>query len=186
MLSYYWIVLFVTSLKYPRSLGSQPVELDRYPAVSILIATFNERFVIERSLDAVKNLDYPLARVQVVVADDSTDSTIHVIDEKVKELNKLGIRGVVSRRQSRDSFKCGALNQAMKLVDGEYVLLLDADSIIPPDILSKGVYALETHPRTSFVSFRYGHYNRNYNLVTRLFPNSRHWRYTLKNGFLLD
>jgi hypothetical protein len=28
---------------------------------------------------------------------------------------------------------------------------------------------MESHPRASFVSFRYGHYNRNYNLITRLF-----------------
>jgi hypothetical protein len=28
---------------------------------------------------------------------------------------------------------------------------------------------METHPRASFVSFRYGHYNRNYNMITRLF-----------------
>ncbi len=57
----------------------------------------------------------------------------------------------------------------MEKVTGEFVLLLDADSIVPPDVLSKGIDAMETHPRASFVSFRYGHYNRNYNMITRLF-----------------
>jgi len=52
---------------------------------------------------------------------------------------------------------------------GEYVLLLDADSVVSPDAITKGIDTMERHPRASFVSFRYGHYNRNYNLVTRMF-----------------
>ena len=75
----------------------------------------------------------------------------------------------MSRRPSREYFKCGALNKAMEQVMGDFVLLLDADSIVPPDVLSKGIDAMESHPRASFVSFRYGHYNRNYNMITRLF-----------------
>jgi cellulose synthase/poly-beta-1,6-N-acetylglucosamine synthase-like glycosyltransferase len=172
-LSYYWMVLLVSSIKYPRNLGSKKVNLDYHPVVSILIATFNERFVIERSLDAIKNLDYPRHRIQVVVADDSNDLTAEIIDDKVRELNRSGIKAIVSRRASRENFKCGALNKAMGFVVGEYVLLLDADSIIPPDILGKGIVALESHDRTSFVSFRYGHYNRNYNKVTKLFALSQ-------------
>ncbi|MFI5422283.1 MAG: glycosyltransferase, partial [Nitrososphaerales archaeon] len=39
----------------------------------------------------------------------------------------------------------------------------------PSDILTKGINALEDHARTAFVSFRYGHYNRNFNTVTKLF-----------------
>ncbi len=172
-LSYYWIILFGASLKYPRILGKRNVRLDYHPMVSILIASFNEKFVIERSLAALKDLDYPKSKLQVVVADDSTDQTVDIIDEAVRELNRSGIRAIVSRRPTREHFKCGALNKAMNLVEGEYVLLLDADSVISPDTLNKGIDALESHTRTSFVSFRYGHYNRNYNLVTRLFALSQ-------------
>ena len=172
-LSYYWVILLGASIKYPRSLGNRNVRLDYHPMVSILIASFNEKFVIERSLEAMKNLDYPRSKLQIVVADDSTDQTVGIIDEKVRDLNRSGIRAIVSRRSTREHFKCGALNKAMGLVEGEYVLLLDADSIISPDILNKGVDALESHARTSFVSFRYGHYNRGYNLVTRLFALSQ-------------
>jgi len=103
------------------------------------------------------------------VADDSNDQTVQIVDEKVKDLNAEGIATVVSRRVNRDAFKSGALNKAMEMVIGQFVLLLDADSIVPPDLLSKGIHAMESHPRASFVSFRYGHYNRNYNMITRLF-----------------
>ena len=168
-LEYYWLVLLGTSTKYPRDLGSNVVSLEKHPTVSILIASYNEKYVIERSLEAMKHLDYPKDKLQVVIADDSNDQTVEIVDEKVRDLNAAGIRTVVSRRPSRDAFKCGALNKAMELVVGEFVLLLDADSIVPPDVLTKGIDAMETHPRSSFVSFRYGHYNRNYNMITRLF-----------------
>ncbi len=172
-LEYYWVILLATSTKYPRSLAKDEVKLTRFPKVSILIAAFNEKFVIERSLDAVKKLDYPKDRIQVVVADDSTDQTVDVIDRKVQDLMRSGIEAAVSRRPSREFFKCGALNRAMEQVTGDYVLLLDADSMVSPDVLTKGIEALETHPRTAFVSYRYGHYNRDYNMVTKLFALSQ-------------
>ena len=168
-LEYYWLILLGTSTRYPRDLESREVVLKSHPIVSVLIASYNERYVIARSLEALKHLDYPKERLQVVVADDSNDQTIGIVDESVRDLNDFGIKAIVSRRPSRDHYKCGALNKAMDQVVGDFVLLLDADSIVPPDILSKGIDAMESHPRSSFVSFRYGHYNRNYNLITRLF-----------------
>ncbi len=169
VVSYYWAALVFSSFGYPKNLGRKEVKLDHFPTVSLLIATFNERFVIERSLEAVKRIDYPKHKLQVVVADDSNDLTIGIIDDKIRDLNRFGISATVSRRPSRENFKCGALNKAMERVVGQYVLLLDADSIVPPDVLTKGIHTLETHDRASFVSYRYGHYNRNYNRVTKLF-----------------
>jgi cellulose synthase/poly-beta-1,6-N-acetylglucosamine synthase-like glycosyltransferase len=172
-MSYYWLVLLASALSYPKSIGSENIFRSDYPLVSILIASFNERFVIGRSLEAFKKLDYPKEKIQVVVADDSTDETIQLIDFKAEELDRAGIHTIISRRPTRENFKCGALNKAMEYVDGEYVLLLDADSIVPPDVITKGINAIETHPRTSFVSYRYGHYNRDYNRITELFALSQ-------------
>jgi cellulose synthase/poly-beta-1,6-N-acetylglucosamine synthase-like glycosyltransferase len=168
-LEYYWVILLAMSMKYPSNLANRDARLETYPAVSVLIASYNEKFVIERSLEAVKQLNYPKDKIQVIVADDSNDQTTTIIDRKVRDLRQSGVRALVSRRPSREYFKCGALNKAMEYVDGEYVLLLDADSIVSPDVLTKGIEALESHPRTAFVSYRYGHYNRDYNLVTKLF-----------------
>lgn len=172
-LAFYWCFEVATSVKYPRDLEKGEVHLLSYPRVSILISTFNEKFVISRSLEAMKMLDYPKDKIQVVVADDSNDETVEIIDAKVDELNHFGIKAIVSRRPTRENFKCGALNKAMDRVIGEYVLLLDADSIVPPDVLTKGIDAVETHPDASFVSYRYGHYNREHNMITRLFALSQ-------------
>src|SRR2546430_4229714 len=74
-LSYYWVFLLGNSLRYPRGLGEGTATLAEHPVVSILIAAFNERYVIERSLEAMKGLEYPKEKLQVVVADDSDDQT---------------------------------------------------------------------------------------------------------------
>src|SRR5579864_1840440 len=81
VVSYYWAALVFSSFRYPKDLGKKDVKLDHFRMVSILIATFNERFVIERSLEAIKSIDYPRHKMQVVVADDSSDMTMQIIDE---------------------------------------------------------------------------------------------------------
>src|SRR5215471_6439925 len=78
----------------------------------------------------------------------------------------------MSRRSSRHGFKSGALNCAAKLIHGEYVLLLDADSIVTSQVLTRGLISFEDEPDLGFVSYRVGHYNREQNLITRLFALS--------------
>jgi cellulose synthase/poly-beta-1,6-N-acetylglucosamine synthase-like glycosyltransferase len=170
--SYYTMILFVSSLRYPRFLQSLGPLGDILPAVSVLVASYNEKFVIGRTLDAIKSLDYPPAKIQVIVADDSTDETTSVVDRKIKDLNSSGISALVSRRSKREGFKSGALNNAAPLLRGDYVLLLDADSIVTPETLSRGLAPFRLDPRIAFVSFRVGHYNREQNLITRLFALS--------------
>ncbi len=170
--AYYALILLISSFRYPKGLGRDPVALVDCPRVSVLVAAYNEKFVISRTLDALKDLVYPKDRMQVVVADDSTDETGHMIDKKIEGLNRSGITAFVSRRSSREGFKSGALNLAVRLLTGQYVLLLDADSTVTPDVLSKGIAVFQTHPGTSFVSYRVGHYNRDQTIITRLFALS--------------
>src|SRR2546426_7526511 len=59
---------------------------------SILIASYNEKFVIGRTLDAIKDLNYPKEKLQVVVADDSSDETRALIDLKVEALDRKSTR----------------------------------------------------------------------------------------------
>ena len=168
--SYYTVILFLSSLRYPKSLLAEGLPLlSERPRVSVLVATYDEKFVISRTLDALTRLEYPRERLQVIVADDSTDETVEIIDQKINELNSLGINARVSRRENRDGFKSGALNHAAPLLNGDYTLLLDADSSVTPSILSRGLSAFRVDPKIGFVSFRVGHYNREQNLITKLF-----------------
>ncbi len=185
--SYYSMILLVSSFRYPKA---EPPSrgLTKYPVVSILVATYNEKFVVSQTLDALISLDYPKHDLQVIIADDSTDETKSIVDDKIEQLCKSGVHAVVSRRATRQGFKSGALNEAAQLVKGEYVLLLDADSRVTPEVLTRGLRAFEDRPGLAFVSFRVGHYNREQSIITRLFALSLDLGDTLTKmgGYAID
>lgn len=167
--SYYALFLFVGSLTYHRQAMKTENRHTDWPPVSVLVAIYNEKFVVEKTLDALKSLNYPRDRIQILIADDSTDETGSIIDKKVHEIEKLGIDIQVSRRKLRTNFKSGALNLASRFLKGDFVLLLDADSVVTPDVLIEGIPMFNAKPDLAFVSFRVGHYNREQNLVSRLY-----------------
>ena len=164
--SFYTAFLLYGSLRYK---PLQRTNASRRPVVTVLMAVYNEKEVVGMSLDAVSNLNYPCSLLQVLVADDSTDETAGIVRTKVAEMRVKGIDAEVCSRDTREGFKAGALNGAVSRAKGEYVLLLDADSTVPPDVVKAGLAALESRQDLSFVSFRVGHYNREANLVTRAF-----------------
>jgi cellulose synthase/poly-beta-1,6-N-acetylglucosamine synthase-like glycosyltransferase len=167
--SYYTVILFISSLRYPKSIVMTEPRYEHLPRVSVLVASYNEKFVIAKTLEAITGLDYPKELIQVVVADDSTDETRELIDQKIGKLNASGISALISRRETREGFKSGALNRAAKSLTGDYVLLLDADSTVTSNALSRALPLFKMSPKIAFVSFRVGHYNREQNLITRLF-----------------
>src|SRR5207237_3818863 len=48
------------------------------PRVTVQLPIFNEQFVVERLLEAICRLNYPLDKLDIQVLDDSTDETIAV------------------------------------------------------------------------------------------------------------
>ncbi|MHB8358147.1 MAG: glycosyltransferase family 2 protein [Thermoplasmataceae archaeon] len=170
----YWIILSLYSIRENRQndylLKLKPKII---PGVTVLFASYNEKYVIENSLEAIMKINYPKEKLQVIVADDSSDETTGILDRKVHDLKERGIDITVSRRKDREKFKIGALKNAMKYVKNDLVMLLDADSVLRENTLMDGVVALEKKPEASFVQFRVGYYNRSYNFTTRLFALSQ-------------
>lgn len=167
---YNYLILILASLRYDakikrimeRSKGSiNP------PKVTIIISSFNERYVIERGINVAISIDYPKDRLQIIVADDSTDETYQIARDKVNECLIEGYDIQLIHRERRDGFKSGALNNALKSAKGEYILIMDADSILPPDVLKKSIPLMKND--YSFVSFKIGHINRGYNWVSRTY-----------------
>ena len=108
------------------------IDLGHLPFVSIHVAAYNEERVIERLLTALTQLDYP--EYEVVVVDDSTDESVEVLQRWVGRP-----RFKILHRTSRDGFKGGALQQALKLMDPrtDYVVVFDADSVPFPDSIER-------------------------------------------------
>ena len=108
------------------------IDLGYHPFVSIHVAAYNEKRVIERLLTCLAQLDYP--EYEVIVVDDSTDESVQI-------LQRWGNRPrfKIGHRTSRLGFKGGALREALKVMDPrtEYVVIFDADSMPFPDSIER-------------------------------------------------
>jgi biofilm PGA synthesis N-glycosyltransferase PgaC len=98
------------------------------PRVSVLIPAHNEERVICAALAAATAIDYPDYEV-VVVDDGSTDATRQVVEPFVAR----GEVRLIAKRQNEG--KAMALNDALPCLNGEIVLIMDADAEPVPDIL---------------------------------------------------
>ena len=146
---------------------AQASEPEDWPMVTLQIPIYNERQVAARAVRAVAALDYPPQRLQIQVLDDSTDSTSTVISRLVAELQReQGLNISHIHRKERQGYKAGALAAAMSTATGDYLGIFDADFIPEPSWLKQAVAALAAHPQLAFVQTRWGHINRNQNIIT--------------------
>lgn len=111
---------------------TDPLGNGYYPMVSIHIPLYNEEKVAARLMEALLSLDYP--KYEVIVVDDSTDSTPTILRRYEKDP-----RVKIIHRKSRSGFKGGALREALKFMsdEAEYVVVFDADFIPPKDIIQR-------------------------------------------------
>src|SRR5436190_2083350 len=105
------------------------------PVVTIQLPIYNERYVVERLLDAATAVDYPRDRLEIQVLDDSTDETTAIAARKIDEIRARGIDAVHVRRDDRSGFKAGALQHGLECARGELLAVFDADFVPPPSIL---------------------------------------------------
>lgn len=139
----------------------------RLPFVTVQVPVYNEKYVINRLLDAISRLDYPNHQFEIQVLDDSTDETSSIIDEKVKELRSSGLQVSVMRRSDRRGFKAGALQQGLQHCRGSLIAIFDADFIPPPTFLLDMVPHF-SDPGIGLVQARWTHLNRGENGLTRI------------------
>jgi len=104
---------------------SQP---SRYPAVSILIAAYNEEASIADTLRSIANQDYPGAFEVFVIDDGSRDRTAAIVDACDHEWLRL-------LRQPHNAGKSAALNRGLAEARFDLVVTLDADSFLYRDAL---------------------------------------------------
>jgi cellulose synthase/poly-beta-1,6-N-acetylglucosamine synthase-like glycosyltransferase len=137
------------------------------PAVTVQLPIFNEQFVVERLLDAICRLDYPLEKLDIQVLDDSTDETVAVARGLVNHYAAKGFPISYHHRSNREGFKAGALTEGLKTAKGEFVTIFDADFVPPEDFLLRTIHHF-TDPKIGMVQTRWTHINRNYSFLTEV------------------
>lgn len=160
------LVLVWLYLRHRRDSVLIPSPPDEWPHVTVQLPIYNEMHTVERLLAAVAGLDYPGARLEIQVLDDSTDATRRVASRTVARLRQQGIDIAHITRRDRAGFKAGALAAGMTRAKGELIAIFDADFIPPSDFLRRVV----PHFADSVIGCiqtRWGHLNRDYSLFTR-------------------
>jgi len=137
------------------------------PDVCVQVPIFNERYVAERVIDAVCAIDWPNARFEVQVLDDSDDETTQIIARRVAHWGRRHIRISQVRRGTRVGFKAGALAFGLEQTRAPFIAVFDADFVPPRDFLHRIMGAFDD-PSIAFAQARWGHLDEGYSLFTRL------------------
>lgn len=134
------------------------------PYVTVQIPLRNEDIhVAKLSIDSAFSLTYPRDRLQVLVMDNSDPG--HSFDEIRQYVEARG--GVFGHRAGVEGFKARNLNLLLPDTRGEFLLILDADSTVPSDILLRTLPLFED-PLLGYVQFRIDTLNEETNLITRV------------------
>jgi cellulose synthase/poly-beta-1,6-N-acetylglucosamine synthase-like glycosyltransferase len=161
----YWLVYHY--YKYRKNVPGPPPPVTHWPRVTVQLPIFNERYVIERLVDAVSKFDYPSELLDVLVLDDSTDETQQVARACVERHAAQGVPVSYIHRSNREGFKAGALENGLKTARGEFVAIFDADFIPDSDFLRRTIPYFQ-RPEIGMVQTRWTYLNRHYSALTEV------------------
>ncbi|MCI0484350.1 MAG: glycosyltransferase family 2 protein [candidate division NC10 bacterium] len=135
------------------------------PVVTVQLPIYNERYVVQRLIDAVARIEYPRERLEIQVLDDSTDETTAIAAELVEAHRRAGTDITLLHRTARTGYKAGALRDGLAGARGEFIAIFDADFVPTPDFLIKTLPFFQDHA-IAMVQVQWGHINRDYSLLT--------------------
>jgi cellulose synthase/poly-beta-1,6-N-acetylglucosamine synthase-like glycosyltransferase len=105
-----------------------------YEDISILIASKNEKILLERTLESIIKSDYPKEKIQIIIiTSGSTDNTTEYSDNFARENSNIDIK-VLSKDLPKKG-KPAALNYGLEHVKNEIVVLYDSGCILKTDTL---------------------------------------------------
>lgn len=105
------------------------------PIVSIVLTTYNSQATLPLVLDAIIKQTYPLDRVELIIVDGgSKDKTIDKIEEFLEKHGKT-FYSTKSIIHDKNYGVSRARNDGIKSSHGDYILILDADVVLPPKAL---------------------------------------------------
>ena len=154
-------------LKHRHQRDDFSAELESFPVVTLQLPIYNEMYVIERLIKTVCEIDYPIDKLEIQVLDDSTDETVEIVANIVKEYQLRGFDIHHIHRTDRSGYKAGALKEGLKVAKGEFVGIFDAD-FIPRKNFLQIVLPFFKDPKIGMVQTRWEHLNRAYSLVTQI------------------
>jgi GT2 family glycosyltransferase len=106
--------------------------------LSIVIVNYNVKFFLEQCLHSVFNALKEINAEVFVVDNNSVDGSVEMISEKFPQVK------IIANKDNKGFSK--ANNQAIKIAQGEYILLLNPDTVVEEDTFTKVISFMDAHP----------------------------------------
>jgi O-antigen biosynthesis protein len=106
--------------------------------LSVVIVNYNVRHFLEQCLSSVRRAVRGIEAEVWVVDNNSVDGSVRMLHEKFPEVR------VIANRENLGFSK--ANNQAIRQSEGEYVLLLNPDTVVEDDTFTKIIAFMDAHP----------------------------------------
>lgn len=130
-----------------------PESMEDYPTVTVIVPAHNEELVIGSTLEHILNLNYPQHKVQVIViADNCTDGTARELYQ-LKNRPEYSHRDLLIIERTGTGGKSGALNEALRYTEGEWICIYDADAAPEKNALMFLMQKALEEPETSGAVF---------------------------------
>lgn len=110
-----------------------------YPyKISIVIVNYNVEYFLEQCLNSVRTALKNVSGEVFVVDNNSIDQSVEMVRAKFPEYH------LIANKDNRGFSK--ANNQAIEISQGEYVLLLNPDTVVEEDTFEKIIAFMDQHP----------------------------------------
>ncbi|MEM3702963.1 MAG: glycosyltransferase, partial [Candidatus Bathyarchaeia archaeon] len=107
------------------------------PNITILVPAHNEEENIQAKLENLTKVLYPKEKMEIILIDDaSTDQTLAKAQDFIKKHPELPVKIL---RQNPRKGKASALNKGLESSSNDIIVVTDADSTWPHDVLEKAL-----------------------------------------------
>lgn len=132
MIGYPMLLLLLEKIKKPAACAHN---YEYQPKVTYMIVAHNEEKSIRAKLENILSFDYPMDKMQILVAsDNSTDSTNHIVEQFARSNPQLDILLHITKEHKG---KTNAQNEAQRKAVGEILIMTDANTIIAKDAVKE-------------------------------------------------
>jgi O-antigen biosynthesis protein len=106
--------------------------------LSIIIVNYNVKYFLEQCLYSVRKASKGIELELIVVDNNSVDGSVEMLKDKFKDI-------ILIENRKNTGFSV-ANNQGIEIAKGEYILLLNPDTVVQEDTFQKIIQFMDEHP----------------------------------------
>jgi len=106
--------------------------------LTVVIVNYNVKYFLEQCLHAARKAASKISSEIIVVDNDSVDGSCQMMEEKFSEVRLISNKNNVGFSKAN--------NQAIRIARGEYILLLNPDTVVEEDSFQKIVSFMDQTP----------------------------------------